>query len=167
MTAVAVEIAEALTAQLAAWSAADVFAQRFTPVHSYADWEVPLDTADQSLPENELYVDVVLDTLQQAVALVSHEKVRFDVPVLVAVRKHFGPQAKDALGRVSVAEVNTVMLLVEQLHLQLTKQRLPDYLAGIWRSTTVPVAPHVGHLREAAQFTGIVRVTFGRYKDLP
>ena len=154
MPAVSVSIAEAVKDYLA-----DAIPS-ITPERSYADWELPLE-------DDALHVDVVAVTTQQKITPETRaKKVRYDIPIHIAVRKRFTTEQKDSVGRVQVAEVDALVLLVEQIHEQFTQERLTDFEDGVWKETKILVSPMTEHLRQAGQFTGIVEVLFQVYKQL-
>jgi hypothetical protein len=149
--AVAVEIAKAVTVQIAAAT----FSQTFTPERSYAEWDVELKD------EDELHVDVVVVTTEQTADLSSQSTVKYLVPVDIGVRKKFGPDKQnDDTGRIQIESVDELVLLVQEIHELFTPQRLTGFDPGVWQETKIVVSPATKHLREMRQFTGIVRVTF-------
>ncbi len=149
--AVAVELAKAVTAQLAAAT----LSQKFAPERSYAEWDVDLKDEDQ------LHVDVVAVTTEQTADLSSHSTLKYVVPVDIGVRKKFGPDKQnDDTGRIQIESIDELVLLVQEIHELFTPKRLTQFEAGVWQETKIVVCPATKHLREMRQFTGIVRVTF-------
>lgn len=149
--AVAVAVAKAVTSQIDAAT----LSLAFTPERSYADWELALEDAD------ELHVDVVVVTTELATELSSRGRMKYTVPIDIGVRKRFvTAQQDDDTGRVELAEVDALMLLVEEIHELFASVSLTDYTEATWQETKTLVAPLNKHLRENRQFTGIVRVTF-------
>ncbi len=129
---------------------------------SYADWELGLTDA------GELHVDVVAVTTEQKTELVARgARARYTVPIDIAVRYRFGEQDQDdQSGRIDVAKIDGLVLLVEQIHEQFLPNRLTEFTDAVWVETKILVCPLLKHLRELRQFTGIVRVTFEAVKDL-
>jgi len=148
--AVSVEVAQAVTDQLAAAT----LSQTINPERNDADWELAMEEA------SDLHVDVVAVTTDQKIELSSRSTVCFTVPVDIAVRRRFGNDKQDAKGRVNIAEVDALKLLVQEIFLLFIPQRLTEFPAGAWEETKISVCPLVKHLKDNKQFTGIVRVTF-------
>ena len=82
--AIAVEVAKAVTAQIAAAT----LSQKFTPERSYAEWDVELKDEDR------LHVDVVAVTTEQTADLSSQSTVKYLVPVDIGVRRSSDRQAE-------------------------------------------------------------------------
>lgn len=157
--AIAVSVADELVAMLV--TASTAFAGgAIAPERSYADWELELPDA------SDLRVDVVPVTTEQKAELASRGKMGFDVPVDVAVRQRFGQDKQDAQGRVAIAEVDPLMLLVEEIFTAFAAQRMTNFQAAAWQETRILAAPIREHLHKHKQFTGIVRLIFRAHKDL-
>lgn len=153
-TAASVSIADAIQLMLAAATLSKVI----EPERSYADWDLELKEYDT------LRVDVVAVTTEQQSDLAAKGVIRFTVPVDIAVRYRFGADKQDDdTGRIDVAKVDELVLLVQEIHSLFTPNRLTDFQAGAWVSTRIVVNPSNKHLREMRQFLGIVRVTFQTY----
>ena len=60
--------------------------------------------------------------------------------------------------------IDGLVLLVQELHLMFTKQRLAETNLAIWDAenggTNILVNPDQKHLRENRQFTGLIRIFF-------
>lgn len=155
MPAVAVDTAEALKDMLADAS----LSQDFVCERSYADWELALDSSDDSA----LRVDVCIVTTKQEVELLTRGgSLAYTVPVDVAIRKRLGREYQDDdTGRIAVEEVDALMLFVQELHEFMVQKRLDGHEAAIWEDDPkIVVAPLVKHLRDNRQFTGIIRLSF-------
>lgn len=155
--AVAVAIAKAVTSELAAAT----LSQTFTPERSYADWNIILET-----DENELHVDVVLVTTEQSSEQAARSAMKFLAPIDIAVRKKFSQaDYHEENGRVAIAKVDDLLLLVQEIHVLFTRIRLTSMAAASWVETKTQVAPIIEHLRDG-QFTAIVRVTFTAFETI-
>ncbi len=158
---VPVAIRKAFVAQLAAAT----LSQAIAPAGSYADWELLLEDSD-------LHVDVVTVISEQKSELAARGgKVKFTVPVDIAVRKRFDVTDQDSdTGRTSVDAVDVLTLLVQEIYLLFmpTATRQPGLDAfedAVWQDTKVLANPDRKSLRENHQFTGVVRVTFAAFQD--
>lgn len=167
--AVLVTVAKAVTSRIAAAVAEGEFGTAvFTPERTYADWDLELTNIDalDLRDSDKLHVDVVSHTTQQATQLSSRGTIQYTVPVDIAVRRKFGTdKTSDDTGRVAVEEIDKLMLLVQQLHVLFTAQRLvQDFEHAVWDNaaggTNIVAAPVRQHLRELRQFTGIIRIFF-------
>jgi hypothetical protein len=162
MSAVEVSIADAMVDGLASAS----LSQSFTPVRSYADWVQPLEH-DDTLKESTLYVDVVPVATGQEIEAASQVTLGYTCPIDVAVRYKFGQDKMDSdNGRVVLAEIDKLMLLVQEIHELFTLRRMQSFVEAAWQGTKRLVAPHKPHLRDFRQFTGIVRVTFTAHRKV-
>jgi hypothetical protein len=154
--AVEVSVAKAVVTELAAAT----LSQKITPVRSWADWVQPLET-DDTCKENTLYVDVVPVATAQEVEASSRSTLRYTCPIDIAVRKKVGADRQDEdTGRIVIEEIDSLMVLVQEIHELFTLARMQDFDAAAWQGTKRLVAPHKPHLRDMRQFTGIVRVSF-------
>ncbi len=165
--AVAVSVAKTVTGMIAAASSAGSLSQRFTPERSYADWDLQLELMDLLVLTgcDKLYVDVVTHTVQQSAKLSSRGTIQYVVPIDIAVRRKFGADKQnDDSGRIAIEEIDGLVLLVQELHLMFTKQRLAETNLAIWDAenggTNILVNPDQKHLRENRQFTGLIRIFF-------
>jgi hypothetical protein len=162
MSAVEVSIADAMVSDLDGAS----LSQTFTPVRSYADWVQPLEQ-DDALKESTLYVDVVPVATAQEIDAASQVTLAYTCPIDVAVRYKFGQDKMDSdNGRVVLAEIDKLMLLVQEIHELFTLRRMQSFNDAAWQGTKRLVAPHKPHLRDFRQFTGIVRVTFTAHRKV-
>ena len=78
----------------------------------------------------------------------------------VVVRKRISPDQRDAKGKVKLAEVDELVLLVQQINSYFVPSRLADYTSAIWESTDLLATYKPSHLKEFHQFTGVVRIKF-------
>jgi hypothetical protein len=154
--AVAVDIAK----QLTAFIAAQPYATAFTPVRSYADFDLRLED------DGVIHCDVVGVSTKQTIDLGSRGQLVSDVPCDIALRKKFTDgDADPATGKPSLAAIDAMMLLAETIATSLVPQRL-NGLGGVWKETEILSFPVLKHIREQAQFTSIIRVTFTAYTDV-
>lgn len=157
--AVSVSVAKAVTAMLADAS----LSQTFTPERSYADWAQPIEK-DGVSDTNILYVDVVPQATGMQAELDDRGSNEHTTYIDIAIRKRFGPEKHDDdTGRVLIAEVDAMMLLVQEVYELFMPERLEDFEDAVWnpeQGTRILVAPLKKHLYEFKQFTGIVRVGF-------
>lgn len=151
-TAVCVDIAEKVKVLLDAAT----LSQAFTPARSYADWELELTDSDT------LHVDVVAHSTEQKIEMESQGCVEFLVPVDIAVRKRFTQAQQDSnTGRVLVAQVDALVLLVQEIVESLMPNRITgDFGDAVWTGSKIVANPLLQHLRENRQFTGVVRLNF-------
>ena len=150
MSAVLVDVATAITAELAAAS----LGQTFVPARSYADWDEQLEDA------GTLHVDVVPVNYDES-ALDSRESIGYVVSCDVGIRKRFGTDDQEvSTGRIELAEIDDLVLLVEAIHEFFIERRLAGYESAVWRETKIRSAYIRKHLREYRQFTGMIRVSY-------
>ncbi len=149
-TAVAVAVAEAVKDVIDAAT----LSQSFTPERNWADWEYELTEL------GTLRVDVVAVTTKQEVSPVNRSgTLGYTVPVDVGIRKKLTRDS--TTGKITNADVDALMLLVQEIHALFTQQRLSGYLGGIWKDDPkILAAPIPKHLREFTQFTAIIRLIF-------
>lgn len=156
--AVLVSVADAVVAHLAA----QTFSQTIEPQWSFATWQS--EQLKGELAE-QLNVDVVPVTTSQEAEQSTRAKVRFRVPIDIAVRRRLGPTKQDDdTGKVLRDEIAALCLVVQELHLACMAHRFTDFSAGTWDSTKLLANPLRKHLIDWRQFTGIVRVTFNVYQ---
>lgn len=159
MTAVAVNVGEAVLSELEAGLAEDAFVRTFTPERSYADWSL-------ELTDDDLHVDVVSLT-PTATELEDRGRLVYTVPVDIGVRKRFTASEQESdSGRLAVFEIDGLVELVEQLHERFTGERMDDFDAAVWRETRIIANPSREMLMQHRQFVGIVRLTFEAEKAL-
>jgi len=160
--AIVTEVTKAVVAELAGAT----FSQAFTPERSYADWSRPLETESVD-PENQLYVDVVGHQTDQLIEVASRgtaPKLKYIVVVDIAVRKKFGMNLQTA-GRVKIEEVDSLCLLVQEIHEWFLLKRLPDETGVVWNDPAkVAANPIREHLKDMKQFTGIVQLSMAVFK---
>lgn len=164
MTAVLVQLAEAITAELAA---ASFDGLSFDPVRSYADWELELREL------NVLNVDVVPVAYDET-DLDGRGSVGYACSIDIGVRKRFGQSDLEKCGSVVLAEIDRLVLFVQELHEFFIKassdttigRRLQNYTDASWRETRITSTYSQKHLRDMQMFLGIVRVTYDAGKDL-
>lgn len=158
--AVLVSVADAVVAHLAAQS----FSQEIEPEWSFATWQ---SEQLKGACAERLNVDVVPVTTNQEASLGTHSKIRYRVPVDIAVRQRLGADKQDDdTGKALRSEVAALCLLVQELHVACMKHRFNEFTAGVWESTRLLANPLRKHLIEWRQYTGIVRVTFNVYQSL-
>jgi len=156
MSALLVTIADALTAELNAHD----FGVQFKAERSYADWDELLEELDT------LRVDVVPVGYGDA-DLESRGTLHYLPAVDIGVRRHFGSgDEQENDGRIDQAQIDALVLLVEQIHAFFTKQRPDDTVEAIWKQGKVNVTFNRQMLRDHRQFMGIVRFTFDAYQAL-
>ena len=82
----------------------------------------------------------------------------------IGIRYRFAPEERDSNGRVTVSEIDDLLLLLEQFHDHFVNngegRRLGTYLAAAWQETNVRTWYVREHLRELGQYTGILRVSY-------
>lgn len=153
------QVVEALRQQLE--DNAANFVRSFVPERSYADWDLALEDADK------LHVDVVLVTTEIQTNPISRHAndvggdVEYIVPIDVGIRQRFGQSEEEpSSGRISVAEIDQLVLLETQIFEYLYQEELTTYTAASWEDTRIVVACSREHLRQNRQFTGIIRTTY-------
>jgi hypothetical protein len=151
MAAVDVDIADAITTALAGAT----FSKSIEPVRSYAEW-------DESLEDfNTLHVDVVPLQTGPAMALEEREAVEYTCQIDIGVRYRFGTvEQESTTGRVDVAEIDALKLLIQEIAEYFMTDRLTDTNTAIWQETNIQQSWSRKHLREMRQFFGFVRLTF-------
>ena len=163
--AVAVSIAKAVVIRIRGTK----FEQKFAVERSYADWDLKLENLDDlEMKESyKLRVDVVSHSTAQAVEHSARGKLKFTVPIDIAVRKKFGPEDQDSdTGRINVTAVDELMELTQRIYVLFAHQQLNGFPEGTQEETSIEVAPFREHLRVLRQFTSIVRVTLLTHKSI-
>lgn len=133
---------------------AGTFSQDFAAIRSYADWELPLE---ESAEADAVFVDVV-PVPQLESELETRGSLSYSPAVDVVVRKKLGPEKRDMNGRYALAEIDALVLFVQELAEFFV---IDQFASGErWKQTDIRRAfvPH--HLYENHQFTGQIRVTF-------
>jgi hypothetical protein len=154
MAAVLIEVADGVTAELLTALNADTFSEvTFVPERSYADWDEDLSDLDC------LHVDVV-PVAYEDTSLDARESVGYVCSVDVVIRKKFSQKYRTQDGKIDKSEVDSLVLLVEEIHEYLCKIRLTDYTEAVWRETVIRSAYSREHLRMMSMFFGVVRVSF-------
>lgn len=154
MTAALVEVAEAITREIGEIPdlVRDVEAER-----SYADWDLPLEEFD------ELRVDVVPVNVSE-IELETRGAALHVVRSYIAVRYRFRPEERTDIGRVDVAEVDELILLLQQINNYFINggqgRRLLFMPEAVWTASDVRTWYMREHLREMAQFTGIIELKY-------
>lgn len=127
----------------------------FKAERSYADWDLPLEDAEQ------LHIDVV-PMNHAASELNSRGNAGYNVTVNIGVRKRFDPAESEQLtGRVSLAEVDRMVQLLEQIHEHLCgyeKRVLASNVA--WQKSEITDSYVAEHLRQHRQYTGLILCTY-------
>ena len=148
--AVTVSVANALVSQLADGA----FSQSFVPRLVF-DNELELKNA------GTLHVDVIMADVNADVE--SQTGVVYTVPIDVVVRQRF---ARNNDGDVPAADVNNLILLVEEVFEGLALARLSGHPAAAYSEVEIRALFVPKHLRELGQFTGIIRLTYEADKGL-
>jgi hypothetical protein len=131
------------------------FSQTFEAERSYADWELPLE---DSAPQDRVLVDVTpVPPLESE--LETRGSIAYRPAVDIIVRRRITPSQRDANGKLLLAEIDALVLFVEELAEFFTTDQLATSTAR-WAETEIRRAFVPTHLREKHQFTGIIRVTF-------
>lgn len=158
-TAALVYVADLVTAALNAHDFGE--GVDFKADRNYADFDVPLEDLD------ELRLDVV-PMNHVTSELIARGAVGYDVNVNIALRKRFTPsETEPGNGRVDVAEVDRLVLLLEQIHEHLCgyqERELDDDVS--WTDTKITDSYVVEHLRVNRQYTGLILCTFHVTRDL-
>lgn len=136
---------------------AGTFSQSFGAVRSYADWELPLE---ESPTGNEaLRVDVVpVPALESE--LESRGAISYSPATDIIVRKRLGQDARGVDGKLLLAEVDALVLFVQELAEFFTADQMDAETGARWKQTDIRRAYVPSHLKERHQFTGQIRVTF-------
>jgi hypothetical protein len=157
MTATLILLADAMTTVInTAESAGDFGSLEFTARRSYPDWD------DEFKDLKTLAVDVVPVTASILASLDSESTLETEPSVDIAVRKRFEPSDRESTGRMKNSSVDSLVLLVEQLHELFAEARGDslDLSGGVyanWIDATVRTHCDYRRLREG-YFLGVVRV---------
>lgn len=163
-----VEVAEQVKKRIAEAQNGELSIADFQLERNYADYDLNLEEMNGfALEEAEkLFVDVVSHTTEQEYEHSARGKIRYTVPVDLAVRKKFGPSEQNlTTDRVKVEKIDELCLFTETLHKLFLPIRLANdgFPHAVWDSekggTRILVNPHKEHLR-MRQFTAIVRMFF-------
>lgn len=133
-----------------------------TAVRSYADFDELLEDL------GELHCDVI-PAVNGSVPLVARGTTRYRCPVSVGLRKRFTQQETDgSTGRILLPEMDRLTNLLVEISELFHGQRLDwTNLKAAWQATDFTANFSRQHLRENRQFTGIVRLTFDAYVEVP
>lgn len=156
MSSVLIQTAEAVVAALNAGA----FTQSFDAERSYADWELPLE---ESSPSGRVLVDVT-PVPPMEMELETQGSIAYKPAVDVIIRRRLGPELRQAGGRFEIRELDALTDFVEEVAEFFVKDTLDG--GARWNATEIRRAFVPAHLHKHHQFTGIVRVTFDRDKDL-
>lgn len=155
MTAVLVSVADAIVSELLLITG---LVREIEPERSYADWDEKLEQL------NELHVDVVPVPSTTETDLDGRGATRYQCDVDIGVRYRFDAEERNADGRISVEEIDELIELLQQFHDHFTNngegRRLTGFAGAVWQETKVRTWYVREHLRELAQYTGIIRVTY-------
>jgi hypothetical protein len=157
MGAVAVDVAEAIKDELAAYD----FGAPLTVQRSYADWETDL------LDENDgRCVDVV--PLDFDINTDTDQMLEHLIAVDIGLRRRFSPGLQDVnTGRIDIAEIDSLMLLLQKIaewflpSTSATGRQLTTYPSAAWWPDQ-PLIIHVlkQHMRDNRQFAGFFTVRY-------
>lgn len=164
-TAVLVACAEAVTAALNA-AAEETFEQTFEARRSYADWELAFE--EDSDDRDKLHVDVV-PVSQLPIDLETRGSVEYGPQIDVVVRFALGPEHREADGKLTLAQIDALVLFVQQIAEFFASDRFGTSEQFAWDAETgtkILAAYKPSHLRQNHQFTGIVRLAFVASQDL-
>lgn len=164
MPAVLITLADAIAAELnaATWEGLTFEANR-----NYGDYDIELKEL------GVLRVDVVpaeyTDTDQDG-----RGSVGYGLAVDIAIRKRFDQSDLEKCGKIVLAELDRLVLLVEELHeffiapsgATTIGRRLQNYTDASWRETAIRSNASRDHLRKMQMFLGVIRVTYDVSKTL-
>lgn len=150
MAARIVELADALTADLAEAARGSRFARQFDPQRSYVPDDVKLTKAD------ELRVDVVVGGHDES-ELLDRGTVGYTSRIKIGLRYKFSQGDSTPTGEIELSEIDDLVLLVEQIYEFLAKKR---YCEATWRDSSIRATVVAEHLRTNNQFTGLLFVRF-------
>jgi len=127
---------------------------------SYADWDLALEDA------GTLRADIVQAGYAK-IEMATRGEIRYEPFVDVGIRKRFGEGDQAANGRIDVADIDALVLLVEEVNEFFLGEILSDSRGSAWKACAIRANPVTKHLRELRQFTGILRLTFDSLKAIP
>ncbi|WP_425618033.1 hypothetical protein NA78x_001726 [Anatilimnocola sp. NA78] len=167
--AVLVKVADGVTAQLAAALEDGWFeGLQFTPERSYADW------LDDELEDLDcLKVDVVPVAYDET-DLEGRGSCGYLVSVDIGVRLKFGLRDQVQGNRIRLAEVDRLILFVQELHEYFIKagdgtgigRRLESFPGATWRESRIRTTFSRRHLRDKRMFLGVIRGFWDVSKEL-
>lgn len=156
---------------LAVWdSTADAMVAELNAATTFS---VPFASARVDDPDLDLedvgilHVDVMPDVLPPAVEISASTASGCNVVcnINVAVRKRFGTTDQDATtGKVDQAEVDSLKLLVQEIHDFFKLRRLTAYTEAVWTGTKIPLLWSPKRIRTQRQFTAVLTFTFMVYQ---
>lgn len=169
MSAIPTLLASAIATVINTAVSASAFEQIFTAQHSYPDWD------DDFKDLKDLAVDVVFkssgDGGGDVIDLDTVSTLGTDVALDIAIRKRFEPSDRNtATGRLITANVNSLVGLVERIHVLLAEDRatpitLESGVHANWLEGAVRTYCDYKKLREGC-FLGMIRVRFNVTKEV-
>lgn len=155
---VLVDVADALVWELTTRP----FSLAFACERSYADWELPLEESADALRVDVAPVGTMPADLD------TREASEYRPACDIVVRRRMLPaNYVTSTKRLSLAKVDELVKLVEEIHDFLCAERLSKLPDAVWQETRILAAYKPSHLRTYHQFTGIVRVTYAIDKSRP
>lgn len=160
MPAIFADLADAITSELAARFADSTFGAEWAavvPERSYADWSEELKGADAET----VRVDVV-PVNHDLSELISRGSARYEIRCDIGIRKRFASVDQETTGRIKIAEIDKLVLLVEDVFEHLCKLQLSgmsSYNCN-WLETRIVQTFSRKMLRENRQFMGIMRTVY-------
>lgn len=149
-SAVLVQVAEVVAGEIRDHN----FGLTFDVERNWADFDVELEEI------GKLRCDVV-GVVHAGSELDDRGSTNYKCPVDIVIRKRFGQNDQTDCGRIEVAEIDRLVLLVEQIHEFLCSEdmrRLGDFDAT-WESTEIRACASRVHLQKR-MFLGVIRVTY-------
>ncbi len=115
-----------------------------------------------------LHVDVV-PVIHSTSELETRGSIYYEIEVDIGIRKRFDTADQDGTtGRILIAKIDELALLVEQVFEHLCELELPTFTADhAWIETKIRQTFVRKHLRENRQFTGLLRTKYRVAKNLP
>lgn len=161
MSAIPILLADAITAVINADQDASAFgALEFTARRSYPDWD------DDFTGLKNLAVDVVfVSSGGESADLDSAFSLATEPSLDIAIRKRFDtPSDRESGGRLKNSAVDSLVALVEQIHVLLCEDRntsitLAGGITANWNGASIRTYCDYAKLRQGC-FLGVVRVTF-------
>lgn len=156
MSALLVDVAEAVTALINAGDDAAAFTPTVTATNAF---ETKLSLTDSET----LHCDVVPFGMRHV--LIARSQAQYDCDVDVGLRYVFGSSDTDTDGTVKRASVETYIDLLEQINDYCTakSRRALSGVKTVWRRSEM-FPWDADHLREHRQYTGILRLTYTAYQ---
>lgn len=151
MTARIVQLADAVTAALAAAAENDQFSRPFEVERNYADATTELSVA------NVTTLDVTPLAYDEA-DLVARSSLGYVATLRLGVRHKFSADFADSAGRIPLAKVDELVKLVEEIYEFLATRQFDEIAA--WIGGGIPFIVAHDHLRQQRQFSAIIRARF-------